>query len=52
VAQWKLGRMYADGEGVPRDDLRAFNYFSQIAAAPDTKCCSKARSCRGKQRAG
>jgi hypothetical protein len=31
VAQWKLGRMYADGDGVPRDDLRAFNYFSAIA---------------------
>jgi TPR repeat protein len=31
VAQWRLGRMYADGDGVPRDDLRAFNYFSQIA---------------------
>jgi TPR repeat protein len=31
VAQWKLGRMYADGDGVPRDDLRAFNYFTQIA---------------------
>ena len=31
LAQWKLGRMYADGDGVPRDDLRAFNYFSQIA---------------------
>ncbi len=31
VAQWKLGRMYADGDGVPRDELRAFNYFSQIA---------------------
>jgi len=30
-AQWKVGRMYADGDGVPRDDLRAFNYFSQIA---------------------
>jgi uncharacterized protein len=30
-AQWKLGRMYADGDGVPRDDLRAFNYFSEIA---------------------
>jgi TPR repeat protein len=36
VAQWKLGRMYADGDGVPRDDLRAFKYFSQIANAhPD-----------------
>ncbi len=31
VAQWKLGRMYANGDGVPRDELRAFNYFSQIA---------------------
>jgi TPR repeat protein len=31
VAQWKLGRMYADGDGVPQDDLRAFNYFTQIA---------------------
>jgi TPR repeat protein len=30
-AQWKLGRMYAEGDGVPRDDLRAFAYFSQIA---------------------
>jgi uncharacterized protein len=27
----RIGRMYADGDGVPRDDLRAFNYFSQIA---------------------
>ena len=33
VAQWKLGRMYATGEGVPRCDLRAFQYFSQIANA-------------------
>lgn len=31
AAQWKLGRMYADGDGVPHDDLRAFTYFSQIA---------------------
>jgi len=31
VAQWKLGRMYAAGEGVARDDLRAFDYFSRIA---------------------
>jgi TPR repeat protein len=31
VAQWRLGRMYAAGDGVPRDDLRAFNYFSEIA---------------------
>src|SRR5579863_9511850 len=30
-AQWKLGRMYADGDGVAQDDLRAFEYFSRIA---------------------
>jgi uncharacterized protein len=31
AAQWKVGRMYASGEGVARDDQRAFTYFSQIA---------------------
>jgi TPR repeat protein len=31
IAQWKLGRMYADGDGVAQDDLRAFEYFSRIA---------------------
>jgi TPR repeat protein len=33
VAQWKLGRMYADGDGVAQDNLRAFEYFSRIANA-------------------
>ena len=33
VAQWKLGRMYANGDGVTQDDLRAFEYFSRIANA-------------------
>ncbi len=33
VTQWKLGRMYADGNGVAQDDLRAFEYFSGIANA-------------------
>jgi TPR repeat protein len=33
VAQWKLGRIYADGDGVARDDLRAFEYFREIADA-------------------
>jgi TPR repeat protein len=32
IAQWKLGRMYADGDGVTQDDLRAFEYFSRIAS--------------------
>jgi uncharacterized protein len=31
AAQWKLGRMYADGDGVPADDLKAFEYFSKLA---------------------
>jgi TPR repeat protein len=31
--EWKLGRMYADGNGVTQDDLRAFEYFSRIANA-------------------
>jgi TPR repeat protein len=29
-AQWKLGKMYADGDGVVRDDVRAYEYFLQI----------------------
>ena len=31
LALWKLGRMYADGDGVLRDDAKAFEYFSRIA---------------------
>ena len=30
LAQWKLGRMYADGDGVPHDDFKAYEYFEQI----------------------
>jgi len=33
LAQWKLGRMYADGDGVKRDETRAFEYFRDIADA-------------------
>ncbi len=41
LALWKLGRMYAEGDGVPRNDLKAFEYFSRIAdenadEAPDS----------------
>ncbi|MEM1288455.1 MAG: tetratricopeptide repeat protein [Pseudomonadota bacterium] len=41
IARWKLARMYADGDGVGEDHLRAFRYFSEIATAhaedrPDT----------------
>jgi uncharacterized protein len=31
LALWKLGRMHAEGDGVPADDLKAFEYFSKIA---------------------
>lgn len=30
-AHWKLGRMYAEGDGVVRDDYEAFKAFSAIA---------------------
>jgi TPR repeat protein len=30
LAQWKLGRMYARGEGVPRDDAKAYEYFERL----------------------
>jgi len=33
LAQWKLARMYAEGDGVPQSDLRAFDYFRRIADA-------------------
>ncbi len=42
LAQWKLGRMYAEGEGVAHDDLKAFEYFRRVANShaddnPDTR---------------
>ena len=33
AAQWKLGRMYAEGDGVEQSDISAFEYFSRIADA-------------------
>jgi TPR repeat protein len=33
VAQWKLGRMYAEGDGLTKDDVKAFELFSEIADA-------------------
>lgn len=33
AALWKLGRMYADGEGVQKNTLRAFEYFSRLTKA-------------------
>lgn len=33
VAQWKLGRMYAEGDGIREDHLKAFELFSEVADA-------------------
>ncbi|WP_350334171.1 tetratricopeptide repeat protein [Coralliovum pocilloporae] len=33
IAQWKIGKMYAEGDGVDEDDGKAFEYFSRIANA-------------------
>src|SRR5690606_35984703 len=30
-ARWKLARMYAEGDGVNRDDYQAFQFYSEIA---------------------
>ena len=30
LARWKLGEMYADGQGVPQDNLKAYHYFNQM----------------------
>ncbi|MTH95428.1 sel1 repeat family protein [Roseibium sp. RKSG952] len=30
MAAWKLGEMYAQGDGVQEDDLKAFQYYSQV----------------------
>jgi uncharacterized protein len=30
IARWKLGQMFAKGDGVPRDDSNAYHYFNQV----------------------
>jgi TPR repeat protein len=35
LALWRLGNAYAAGDGVPRDDQKAFDYFAQIVAGYD-----------------
>ena len=42
IARWKLGEMYADGVGVPRDDVKAYQYFNKLVEdydedAPDQR---------------
>jgi len=31
AAQWKLGRMYQTGDGVPQNSLEAFNFYRRLA---------------------
>jgi len=33
IAQWKLGRMYAAGDGIDKDEKKAFELFSEVANA-------------------
>jgi hypothetical protein len=35
VADWYLAHMYHEGRGVPRDEARAFTYYSRVADAFD-----------------
>jgi TPR repeat protein len=44
-ALWQLGRMYAEGDGVKRDDHRAFEYFQKFADshADDNPAIPRAR---------
>lgn len=35
LAQWKLGKMYAAGDGVAPDDYKAYKYFLQIVQSYD-----------------
>jgi TPR repeat protein len=35
LAQWKLGQMYATGDGVPSDHVMAYEYFARITRAYD-----------------
>jgi TPR repeat protein len=43
-ALWKLGRIYADGDGVPKNHLRAFEYFRRIAATSDVEDLRSAKA--------
>jgi TPR repeat protein len=43
-AQWKLGNMYADGDGVVRDDVKAFELFSEVVINADEEDLGADRS--------
>ena len=52
VALWQLGRMYAEGDGVVRDDRRAFEYFRKFADshADDHPATPRVALCRQRLR--
>jgi TPR repeat protein len=35
IAQWKLGQMYAKGDGVPRNDVKAYHFFNRLVEGYD-----------------
>jgi uncharacterized protein len=35
IARWKLGQMYARGDGVPRDDVKAYHFFNELVEGYD-----------------
>src|SRR5271156_4316156 len=35
IARWKLGQMYAEGDGVTRDDVKAYHFFNQLVEGYD-----------------
>jgi uncharacterized protein len=35
LAQWMLAKIYVSGDGAPRDDLKAYEYFAQICNSYD-----------------
>lgn len=43
-AQWKLGNMYADGDGVARDDVKAFELFTDVVVNADEEDLNADRS--------
>jgi TPR repeat protein len=55
AAMWKLGRMYADGDGVKMDKPRAYDYFRRLTAThaedsigtPDARYVANAFVARG-----
>jgi TPR repeat protein len=43
-AQWKLGNMYAEGDGVARNDVKAFELFTEVVVNADEEDLSSDQS--------